>query len=245
MVVGEVIEYVGVMTLPELTMASTISLTLANGLLVRDATVVEIGSRVNGSSLLVGGSGVSAGVTGGATRVDFDFGTVTNNFDDIADAKDKISVRVVAQVEDIVAVSSGVSLMTSGQAVADSLRELASPNIVVVAREPALEVLAPTFASNVEYDGGDIVEYNLTVRHTSASSADAYDISLVATVPDTLEVLASAEYDVNGANTTATWSVDTLSESAGSFEKTMRVRVRDFSMGNVDNGAMSRHEMYV
>ena len=26
---------------------------------------------------------------------------------------------------------------------------------------------------------------------------------------------------------------------------TMRVRVRDFSMGNVDNGAMSRHEMYV
>ena len=120
-VVGEIVEYVGVMTLPELTMASLISVTLANGLLVRSATVIGVGSSLGVNSLSVGGSGVSTGVSGGATRVEFDFGTVTNSFDDVANAEDRISVRVVAQVEDIGAVSNGVLLSTSGQAEADTL----------------------------------------------------------------------------------------------------------------------------
>ena len=51
--------------------------------------------------------------------------------------------------------------------------------------EPVLEITKTTPATNIE--AGDTVTYTITVQHTAASTANAYDLEIIDTLPIQLE----------------------------------------------------------
>ena len=56
---------------------------------------------------------------------------------------------------------------------------------VAVVIEPVLDITKTTPATNIE--AGDTVTYTITVQHTAASTANAYDLEIIDTLPVQLQ----------------------------------------------------------
>ncbi|BDG73590.1 beta strand repeat-containing protein [Roseomonas fluvialis] len=169
--IGETITYRLVVTLGEGTQRLSVSDQMPAGLEALSATVVSVGSSISGNLLGVGAAGTIIGGT-----VTFDFGTaVTNRGDNAANAGDTIVMEVVARVRDVAGNIAGTTLTNNATAASDT------GTGTTTAPPQTVEVVAPelTIVKSVDQltgDAGDIFTYTVTVDHTAASSAGAYDV---------------------------------------------------------------------
>jgi uncharacterized repeat protein (TIGR01451 family)/fimbrial isopeptide formation D2 family protein len=114
--------------------------------------------------------------------VTFDFGTVTNTPDGVLDADDLIVVSITAKVVDVATNQGGI----------DDLTNLASYTwtgaAAAVEAQTDVDIVEPfvTLAKTnlVPFgDAGDTITYEVSVTHTGASTADAFDVVLDDTLP--------------------------------------------------------------
>ncbi|MBB3059625.1 DUF11 domain-containing protein [Microbulbifer rhizosphaerae] len=143
----------------------------------------------------------------------WDIGTVdTDSEDDVAASAITpiITINYFARVDnEIVETQSGNSLRNDAVLTYDNGDDgstVTSPPVstaIVTAVEPELliskAVTNTTGAANLA-QGGDVLEYELTITHTSASSADALDINVLDLLPPEVQFNAgSASATINGA----------------------------------------------
>jgi hypothetical protein len=146
----------------------------------------------------------------------FDFDEVINTADNSAGTSgDKIIVDFYLQVLDEAANVDGKSLTTSALATADGTK-VSAENIVVVVKEPELAVIsvAPDQSGG---DAGDIVTYTIHIDHKAPSTSDGFDLVVVATLPETMQIIdTTGEGDtaVTSSNTVATWRLPHLALQA-------------------------------
>lgn len=112
-------------------------------------------------------------------RVTFDFGTVTNS-----NADNSVAEAITVTYRVVVVNSSGVvrgSALNNAAtwAWSDGSTDAAAPNVTVV--EPTMQVSKS--ASPTTGDAGDVITFTLTIQHTSASNADAFNLTLTDTIP--------------------------------------------------------------
>ncbi len=88
------------------------------------------------------------------------------------------------RVLNVVANQSGIQLPNTVTATAEAgLTDTDDALAVII--EPVLEITKTTPATNIE--AGDTVTYTITVQHTAASTANAYDFELIDTLPVQLQ----------------------------------------------------------
>ncbi len=189
--IGETVTYELVVTTIEGTDTVQVVDNLPDVLEVVDATVESIGANVSSTNLTAGadlaGSAfiTSADLRNGDTRDDtvtFDFGTVVNTgSDNIYDAADQIVVHVTAIVADVVGNVDNTQLVNEAevQFTNDTQTDTATAEIT----EADLNVSKTTDTAGT-VDAGDLVQFTLTVEHTAASTADAFNVVLTDTLPN-------------------------------------------------------------
>ncbi|WP_159435993.1 DUF11 domain-containing protein [Microbulbifer donghaiensis] len=108
----------------------------------------------------------------------------------------RIRIKYFARVNNVAAVQEGVSLnngasLTYDHGEDDSEQDLAAPPVAAVTVvEPQLEI--EKVVTNISVPGqpalgGHILEYTVTVRHSAASTADAFDLNLRDELPPELQ----------------------------------------------------------
>ena len=174
LVVGELVTYDLVIQVPEgeSNLVLTDNLPSTNGVLSYVShQILPYGSNVSSTQQLVTVSDAALG-DGHDDRIVFDFGTVTNTPDNVSDADDLITVRVTALVENEPANADGDLLTNNARLDYDGggfVTDTATVEIV----EPVLQI--DKGVSSATADAGDVLTYTLTVDHTGASTATAFD----------------------------------------------------------------------
>jgi uncharacterized repeat protein (TIGR01451 family) len=218
--IGEVFHFLGVATLPELTMEVDVTATLPAGLVFVNASVLSIGNSISGSSLSEGEAVAVDGVT-----IAFKFGDLVNAYDNAATSDDQIEIDFFVQVQDTEGNVDGTTLTTAAVAVADGT-DVPADNIALVVKEPELIVKSVT-GDKTSADGGDVITYTIVVEHTSTSTADGYDLVLEATVPATMQVQSTTgngDGQITTSDTVATWQIPTLA-GADTYTVTLKAMV--------------------
>lgn len=187
--IGEEVTYRITLTLPEgTTPAATLVDQLPNAVAIMDVVSSEIIS-VGG----VTGPGISVGLAGTASDsapadgyddvVTWNLGDLFNAPDGVSNSNDQIVFEVVAVVVDepvnqtlIDDVTNNVTFTSGGSS------STANANIDIV--EPLLEVTKETLPNSLTADAGDVLTYRLTLAHTVASTADAYEINITDVLPN-------------------------------------------------------------
>lgn len=221
--VGERITYELTATLPRGTIADlVIADLLPAGLVPLSATVVSVGAGLAGAALAPGAAG-----TIGGQAVTFGFGTVVNGSGTAIGAEDQVTVRIIAEVADLPAVSEGAVLpnaarlgyVIGGEAGGESD---AVPVLVV---EPALAIAKTV--DRLTGDAGDLFTYTVTV--TPFGTGPAFDV-VVTDVLDAvlLPVSASASAGTAAiAGQTITLSLPVLLPGDAPVVLTYTVRLAD------------------
>ncbi|MEM8653667.1 MAG: isopeptide-forming domain-containing fimbrial protein [Pseudomonadota bacterium] len=169
--IGETVTYDITIVLPEGTNSNAILTDLlptTPGILTLvSSEVVSIGDNITGSTLVAGDSGTVSG-----SDVIFDFGTLSNVNDLVQNVDDEIVVRIVAQLNDLPANTSGDTLVNTARFTTDNtdVSDIASVDVV----EPVLGI--EKVADVTEADAGDTVTY--TITSTNSGNGPAYDIVL-------------------------------------------------------------------
>ena len=166
-VVGEVITYRLVTTLPDGTTTLNLSDTLPSGL-----------DYVVGSARLVsffGSASAPVTITGGPV-VTFAFGTVTNPGDNVANPDNSVVVELQVRVADNAANQNGV-VRTNNAVATTGLGNATDPTPPSVTITAPLLVIDKT-TSIASATPSDTVTYRVTLDHAAASTAAASDISL-------------------------------------------------------------------
>ncbi len=200
-------------------------------------------------SVHVGNSGISFSNPdyndnqGAGQEVVLEFGDVTNPSDDTT-TDDYIEVEIVARAENTSANQSGVILRNGEQADGSEVyltygtggdlervdfdNDLSTPGIQgipIELIEPDLEVSKAV--SPQAQSLGDLVTYTITIRHTSDSNADAYDLVVHDTLPQGLSYVDSSlppsDVSVNGHD--LEFRINSLSLSEGQKNLTYRARI--------------------
>ena len=166
-VVGEVITYRLVTTLPDGTTTLNLTDTLPVGL-----------DYVVGSARLVsffGSSSAPLTITEGST-ISFSFGAVTNPGDNAANPDNSVIVELQARVADIPSNQSGVVRTNNAVATTGlgSVTDATPPSVTITA--PLLVIDKTTSIATAV--PGDSVTYRVTLSHSAASTAAANDINL-------------------------------------------------------------------
>ncbi|WP_160122397.1 SdrD B-like domain-containing protein [Rhodovarius lipocyclicus] len=213
--VGEVVTYRMVVTVPEgqsvnFKVIDTLADQLVSGssgqlqYVAGSAKVISAGANLSaaGGILTPTVSAADSNGNGTSDQVTLSFGTVTNTADNVADAKDQIVIELQAKVVDVAANVGGDVLTNSVKATTDySQSNTATASVDVV--EPVLDVQkTTTFGTG---DAADIATYTVTIQHTAASHASAYNLALG-------DILAPGITLVAGS---ATSSMGTISEAGG------------------------------
>ncbi len=213
--VGEVLTFDLLVILPEgVTLDLVVTDLLPPGLAYVGHSIITLAA---GSTLLTAdyAGTVSAPTVTSATvsgqDVIFDFGDITTDSDNVA-GNNRFVIRVEAVVVNEAGNVDGTTLTndaslayTHGTTLATTAVASASTPAVTVV-EPQLEV-AKTITSDVtNLDAGDTVTYEIRVRHTALSTADAFDVVITDQLPAELRnyTLVSAVIgvtDVSGALT--------------------------------------------
>lgn len=214
-------------------------------------------TTLTGVPLGAGAPTVSTIDTDGDTfqdRITIDFGAVTNPFNGMLGAEDRIVVELVARVEDLPQTAAGAGLNNNAAVDArldgvnlDPQRDVAPTTVV----EPDLAI---DKAVNVtDADAGDVIDFTLTITHTIDSSGPAYDVILQDMLADTgLELVANTAaltidmVDQSGLITTGNTAGDTVIRADIPVLDFMQTAVLTFSAvvtdaaefnGTVDNEA--------
>lgn len=183
--IGEQITYQFTVTLPEGATTATVFDQLPTGtsvLQVVSSRVVAVGANLSGSGLpAIGAAGVASDTNADtiADRVTWTLGTVTNAADGVSNTADQLTFEVVAVVVDVAANVDGDAPVNTAQVNfgASSLSATVTADIV----EPALNITKT--ASPASGDAGDLITFRLRVEHVAASTADAFNVTLVDIVP--------------------------------------------------------------
>ncbi len=206
LVIGETVTFHITVTLPEGTAPITLTDNLPTvppdqGVLTASGSrVVAIGANVSGSALSAGDPGAAVDSDGDTylDRVTFVFGDLTNTPDGVVDDRDRITVEVVARVENLAADQNGDLLVN--EAVVDfGLGTVQAAHTVEIV-EPELDIVK--LASDDTPGLGDTITYTLSLSHGSASTADANEVVVRDAIP------AGLTYVPGSASAPPGWSVN-------------------------------------
>ena len=190
-VVGEVITYRLVTTLPDGTTTLNLSDTLPSGL-----------DYVVGSARLVsffGSASAPVTITGGPV-VTFAFGTVTNPGDNVANPDNSVVVELQVRVADNAANQNGV-VRTNNAVATTGLGNATDPTPPSVTITAPLLVIDKT-TSIASATPSDTVTYRVTLDHAAASTAAASDISLTdGLAGGTLTLVPGSQIIISGPGT--------------------------------------------
>jgi uncharacterized repeat protein (TIGR01451 family)/fimbrial isopeptide formation D2 family protein len=185
--IGEQATFLITVTVPEgtLTTAQIVDdLPTAPGLLevVSSQITAMDADMVSSTGLGVGSAGVASDPNTDTRneRVLFDFGTLTNG----VGGTNEITVEVVAVVPDIAINQGGLDGLTNTATASSGggTPVLATAAVDVVEPELAISKAVVNPVSPFG-DAGDLITYRITVAHTAASSADAFDVSVSDLLP--------------------------------------------------------------
>ena len=254
-VIGEVITYEIVTTLPEgeienLTITDadldpTESLTLLDGTVISIGGNTTAGARQGGNlSALPGGDlpaavAVNSVTTAAANAVSFDFGDVKNTADGAETDADRIVVRVRAIVSDDVSNTAGDTLTNTATITygpgGSEVNRTATADVTI--KEPDLSftknatsvVGAGTVtAGNVTgADAGDVITYEITISHDGTAAANTDTPAYNLSLTDTLPNAPATTYN-NDASFSANCQAPT-SAANGATAGTI-----DFSVARLD-----------
>lgn len=207
--IGEIITYTVTITVPEGTSSSvTLVDTLDTGLAyVRCAGITASPALITsiGSFATACNDPVNPTVTDSGRIIAHGLGTVTNTDTNNATAE-TITVVYEVVVLNTTANVRGVTLNNSAVwSWAQGSRTAAAPNVTIV--EPTLQVSKT--ATPTVVDSGDVITFTLTVQHTAASNADAFDLVLTDIIPTGLTYVPASLQHVSGVAPT------TMNEAGG------------------------------
>ncbi len=235
--IGELVTYQMTLSLREgvsvATLTDDLPSSLATGILsVVSSRVVSIGGNstggataggnLSGASLAVGATGVASNVNFRADalndRVVFNFGTVLNTPDNLANGLDQIVVEIVARVENVGANTSGDTLINRASLNFGNGTVAATAAVDIV--EPQLDIQKTAAPNNG--DAGDIITYTLTLSHTAASQAAAYGLVIGDLLQSDIHLVAGSVTTTAGAITTGNGGGDT----------TLRIDLATYTLGS-------------
>jgi len=220
--IGEIVTFHIVITLPEGTTPAVLTDTMphTNGVLgVLSSKVIAFGGNISAT-------GANPGVSGAHTdryrgdgindTVEFNFGTVTNVFDNLVNRNDCITVEVVARVEHVPENADG-DLLTSPAALNYDTGTLADAVDVEIV-EPDVGIdksVASSTGSTSGLDGTALLTY--TIRLTNTGTSPAYDVVITDAIPSGISVTALYGGDWRSAPVQGpgilTWTVSVMSRT--------------------------------
>ncbi|MEE4217579.1 MAG: IPTL-CTERM sorting domain-containing protein [Xanthomonadales bacterium] len=189
--IGEEVTYQFTVTLPEGTTNSAVVTdqlpTGSSVLQVVSSRFVAKGDNISGAGLPAPGTPGSASDTNADSfddRVTWTLGTLLNTPDGSTTEDDRLTFEVVAVVLDQAANQSGVVTQTNTASLASETSTV-SGTVDVDLVAPAVSVTKVVSSPLSGFaDAGDTVIHTLTIDHGDASTADAYNITLIDTLPD-------------------------------------------------------------
>ncbi len=182
-------------TTPEVIITDTVPYT--NGVMeVVSAQVISVGSNLSPENdppiITISDNQLGDGID---DTVVFNFGEVINPPGGPGGAASQITVEVVALVLDLPANTSGDQLTNTALVqFGPGLSGSASAGVDIV--EPFLNLTKT--GDITQGDAGDLVTFTLELRHTSASTADAHDVSIVDNLPAGLVLVAGSLQSISG-----------------------------------------------
>lgn len=163
-------------------------------------------------------------------RIVLNFGTIVNAADTRPplDAEDQLVVLVTARVRNVPANQNGLVLTNTATVTSDGAPSI-SDTAAVELVEPALTIAKG--ATPTVVDGGDTVTFTITVGHTGASTADAFDVAIADALPTGLtyagnvQALAGPGPTVTVAGQGVTFAWSSIPLGAGPYTFTFDVTV--------------------
>ncbi len=196
LVIGEQITYEIVITVPEgeSNLILTDNLPSSNGVLSYVShTILPYGSNITAGAPTVQINDAALS-DGHDDQIIFDFGSVTNTPDGTSNASDLITVQITALVENVAANQDGDLLTNNARLDYDNGFVTASADVEIV--EPELQI--DKAISSPTADAGDILTYTLTIDHTGASTATAFDVAITDLLADPNLQLVGGSVNVTG-----------------------------------------------
>ncbi|MDW7693969.1 isopeptide-forming domain-containing fimbrial protein [Flammeovirgaceae bacterium SG7u.111] len=227
--IGEIITYEAVMTVAQgVTDNVVLDAQLAAGLAFVDVVSITANGAVTSSNGALASITPTVGNVGGGTANDarsisFDFGDVTNSD---ADADDEtITVTYRAAVINSTANTRGTGGLNSSATLnwEDALSNPETANSstgALVVAESELEV--STSFAQPDIGDAETVQVTITVEHTGASNADAFDVSITDLLP------AELAYDGGGITV-----VGAVASSSGVVGQQLDVVIDELALGDV------------
>ncbi len=185
--IGELITYQLVMTLPEIAMdAATLIDTLDTGLSFVSADIVSVGSEISG----VTANDEATVVSVSGQVVTFNFGSITNAFNGTIDANDQIVVNITARVDDIPSVNDG-SMLTNNSSFSITPQG-GAPTPPVVDSE-TVDVVEPSVSIDKSVSDpnpmqGDTITYTVVVTNDPAATGPALNLVVSDPLPNNLSL---------------------------------------------------------
>jgi len=211
--VGEIVTYSLTTTIPEGQMnTATITDNLDPGLVFVDVVSMTPSSGVTTS---IGGGFptviANTTVTNSGTTINWNFGTITNSNTNDA-VTENITILYRAVVTNVSTNNRNTQLNNSAflsydNGTAQSTTTVSVPNVTII--EPGL-ALAKTNAPTTG-DANDLITYTLTISHTGASNAPAFDVTFSDVIPTSIAYQTGSLTFVSGVAPVS------LTESAGTI----------------------------
>ncbi len=231
--IGEQVTYEVTVAVPEGTMTGALlvdDLPTAPGLLevVSSRITAMDGDMTSSTGLGVSSAGTPSDENGDGRndRVTFDFGTLVN----AVGGTNTITFEIVAVVPDIPLNQGGLDGLVNTATASSTGSSGASGTAAVDLVAPELSVTKVVQDPASPFgDAGDVITYRVTVAHTAASSADAYDVVLTDLIPAGETYVAGSLTVVDGpaptedtsalpGTVTFSWPTVTLADSPVVFE---------------------------
>jgi fimbrial isopeptide formation D2 family protein/uncharacterized repeat protein (TIGR01451 family) len=207
--IGELITYQLVMTVPQIPMdAAVLTDTLDAGLSFVSADIVSVGADISG--VTANDEATVVGVAGQV--VTFNFGAITNTFDGTINADDQIVVNITARVEDLPTVNDGD--MLTNNASFTITPEGGTPTAPVLDAE-TVDVVEPTVSidkavSDAMPMQGDTITYTLVVTNDAAATGPALNLLVSDPLPANLSLTGSVVLSPPALGTVTSGSGTTL-----------------------------------
>ncbi|MCE7699578.1 MAG: DUF11 domain-containing protein, partial [Methanobacterium paludis] len=199
-------------------------------------------SYVTGSVTLTPSTGISTEFTvpqvSGSGTLNFDLGWIN------ATQSGTIYLDYYGLVENVLSNQNGVTLTNTASIYFTDIQNPGnylsggSSNVTATVIKPNLQVTKT--ASKTNLNTGEQFTYTVTVKHTTSSTADAYDIKVVDTLPSGLTYVTASEVlpstwslTVSGNTLTFTSPLLTLSDGTASFTFNCTVN-NDYNLAGVN-----------
>jgi uncharacterized repeat protein (TIGR01451 family)/fimbrial isopeptide formation D2 family protein len=177
------------------------------------------GLSVVSATLSTGNTGVTTSTAfappavGSSGSLTFSLGTVTNPANG-STADDFLLIDITAKVDNALANQDGTSLSNTAtldyNAATGPVATVTTSPVVVTVKEPVVQLLKTASLAAVSL--GDEVTFTLTLDHTAASSADAFNLVVTDTLPAGLSYSAGSATPapVSVSGQVVTWNIGSL-----------------------------------